>query len=88
MMLVCLFSMGFFAVPVEAADNINLQAGFIDVYGQPVLTNMATRLDTTRILVLRHCWVHPKISGLRDGFGGLVKCGHIARISTIRRPVR
>lgn len=56
--------------------------------GQPVLTNMATRLDTTRILVLRHCWVHPKISGLRDGFGGLVKCGHIARISTIRRPVR
>ena len=32
MMLVCLFSMGFFAVPVEAADNINLQAGFIDVY--------------------------------------------------------
>lgn len=32
MMLVCLSSMGLFLVPVEAADNINLQAGFIDVY--------------------------------------------------------
>lgn len=32
MMLVCLLSTGFFWVPVEAADNINLQAGFIDVY--------------------------------------------------------
>ena len=32
MTLVCLSSMGLFLVPVEAADNINLQAGFIDVY--------------------------------------------------------
>lgn len=32
MVLVCLLSMGFFCVPVEASDNINLQTGFIDVY--------------------------------------------------------
>lgn len=32
MMLVCLFFVGFFCVPVEAADDTNLQAGFIDVY--------------------------------------------------------
>ena len=32
MVLVCLLSVGFFCVPVEASDNIKLQAGFIDVY--------------------------------------------------------